>query len=459
MRPRFGLGKTFLLAALLWSGGIPAPRNALAAPGPSAPVVSTGSTTSYAPARARRLDLLGRINRETRTFYRQLRRSLVRVKLDPDPLDLLPRNMRTPFERWRRRWIIHHHFRARPKRSAVAPKNTPTIIITPEIKYTAHPQRTLNATQRRRLRFIAHKPRVELFLIRQFRIARHLPPRQRWPLLRLVMQRIHTLRFGARQSVLGVVVGRQKRVLVLELLGPPGKKLPVTLTTADGKTIQADILGMDYAHAMTILSLPPSAELPGVRLARRLPRPVHMLLAINTVSPSLRWCTPLQSHRSDRIRGLCSFPTGDEGPEFFFNLHGELAALTVGSHALGLSRHVGWFTEFVRTGRIRGWKFGIGYLMLPRNSPLRKKIRGIDDRPAMLVQKVFEHSAAKRGGIRPGDIILAIAGLPVDNLAAIVRKARANPSYVPVVLIRNGRVLRLHIRLRGGRGPGNTPAR
>ncbi len=459
MLPRFGLGKTALLAALLWSGGIPAHRNALAAGRPFVPVVSTGSTTSRAHARARRLDLLGRINRETRTFYRQLRRSLVRVKLDPDPVDLLPRNMRAPFARWQRRWIIHHDFRARPRRSAAAPKNTPTIIITPEIKYAAHPKRTLNAAQRRHLWFIAHNPRAELFLIRQFLLARRLPPRERWPLLHLVTQRIHMLRFGARQSVLGVVVGRQERVLVLELLGPPGKKLPVTLTAADGKKIQANILGQDYAHGMTILSLPPSAELPGARLARRLPRPAHMLLAINTVSPSLRWCTPLHWRQSDRIRGLCSFPASDEGPELFFNLHGELAALTVGSHALGLSRHVGWFAEFVRTGRIRGWKFGIGYLMLPRNSPLRKKIRGIDDRPAMLVQKVFEHSAAKKGGILPGDIILAIAGLPVDNLAAIVRKARANPSHVPVVLIRNGHMLRLHIRLRGGRGHKNTPTR
>ena len=463
---RFQAGRFLVwggLAALLMAGtapGAPASPRLAAEPGPGGWLASPAapSRTDSAAKRAvpRRCyprsapRLLRRLNRESEAFYRRLRRRLVWVRLDPNPMHWLPANMQGGFRQWMQHWVIQHDFRARRHRPPGPAGHAAVITIIPRRRAATRPP-SLTPYERQRLHWFLNNPHAETFLLQRYLWSEHpwQHPQLR-PVLRLVRQRMDLLRMGVDRQVLGLVVHSGRRVFTPILLGLPGSPRAVTIITADGAKRRATVLGEDYSRGLTVLKLPVTADPASATLAVNLPRPAELLVALQVASPALQWTMPLGRAALRPGRGaLPWFRLAGGQYVLFFNLRGQLAALANGPSAIGVCRRTEWLTAFIRSGQVPQWRLGLRYVMVPPDSPLRRQIPALGRRPAMLVQAVFNHSAAWAGGIKPGDLIVSIAGVPVGRWDSILHALRRGPRNIPVSLIRQKRPLLLQVRLHG----------
>ncbi|EQD32664.1 serine protease [mine drainage metagenome] len=82
------------------------------------------------------------------------------------------------------------------------------------------------------------------------------------------------------------------------------------------------------------------------------------------------------------------------------------------------------------------------------NDPLRKHIADLGHKPAMRVIGTFPHSPAALAGVKKGDIIIAIDGLPILNFRQIHRHIEADPQHVDLTVLRHGKTQHIIMRLR-----------
>jgi hypothetical protein len=260
---------------------------------------------------------------------------------------------------------------------------------------------------------------------------------------------------------------------VLSVLGVGSAKRGVAVTTPEGHTYRAAVLGVDYHRDMTELQLPAQAQVPGISLAPHWPRQAEMVLAINGGSPGIKWthlCGQMRwshRHRSRNRRAdsryvhhhgggrqrITSFFQMVNLPRFFIDVKGQLAAVSSNSMAMVMGGKFSVLRQFVETGFVAYPRFGIKYKLLSPQSKWRRKYPGIGSSAAALVQKVFPHSPAQRSGVKPHDIILTIDRMPIDQLGRILKAARRHPDDIPITVLRRGRRLNLTINLLPPHGP------
>ncbi len=406
-------------------------------------------------------DILALISRESQKFYKHLQRSFVTVEIDPNPLHLLPKQLQKPFLTWEKNWVAQHDFRANPSARGEGPSE-PRIVIRPDLKSQSTKAPALNRSQEQRLIQINHHAPAELFLMRHYLFETHpLPPRQFWPEIQLINARLETLTSRNSNTVRGLIVGPRGYILVLSLIAPPDDRRPITIWDAGGRKFSAHILGVKPDVGMTILTLKTNRKLPGVSLIRHPLRPAELLFAVNATAPSAHWVMPLGGQRSGAAGhgryGRKNHPglVGLMGisPAFAFTLHGHLAALNLKRGFFPLNRNWGGLKSFILTGSPQTPRFGIQYAIITAHDPLRKHIADLGNKPAMRVIGTFPHSPAARAGVKNGDIIIAIDGLPILNFPQIHRRIEADPQHVELTVLRHGKTHPIIMSLRHAAPP------
>jgi hypothetical protein len=412
------------------------------------------------------------LDRETEQMYQYVSRSLVEVHLSRDVTKMLPPPLRKKFVEWEEQWVTSHHFR--PMRPRPFAGGGPSITIRPDLN-RRHEAESRRKDAERWFRHLQKRPIGQLFLLQRFLVMKlhafgnpHL-----MPILQAVHLRIESYHDGLRNRVYGLVTGHHGHVLVLSVLGVGSAKRGVAVTTPEGHTYRAAVLGVDYHRDMTELQLPAQAQVPGISLAPHWPRQAEMVLAINGGSPGIKWthlCGQMRwshRHRSRNRRAdsryvhhhgggrqrITSFFQMVNLPRFFIDVKGQLAAVSSNSMAMVMGGKFSVLRQFVETGFVAYPRFGIKYKLLSPQSKWRRKYPGIGSSAAALVQKVFPHSPAQRSGVKPHDIILTIDRMPIDQLGRILKAARRHPDDIPITVLRRGRRLNLTINLLPPHGP------
>ncbi len=384
--------------------------------------------------------ILTQLDWETRALYSHLRRSLVRVKLDPNPVHILPPDLQRKFLTWERQWVLSHHFHAanRPEH------HRPTVAIVPESSRAAGHGK-LTGAQRRQLASLSHNSIAQLFLMRHFLFEQHHPDQPPpWKYLQLINQRLMLLRQHDADSLPGVVIGPQHHILVLGLLGTPGTKGSVPVVDFRGRTMTGRILGVDSYRNLSVVSLPDAVHWPSITLANAGRGGDRMQLSLDPNTRALQWKIRLRGNRNRH------FP-GNRGSAYRTRLmlsrQGWLTGVQSGMQIFRVTRHNPIFSEFIATGVIRPQRFGIKYALVEPNAPIRKQNPLLGNRPAILVLQVFPHSPAREAGIKQGDLITAMNHISIIKLPLIMRNIRRNPRVVSVSLIRHDHPLTLTIDL------------
>ncbi len=398
---------------------------------------------------------------ETSEMYSYVSKSLVEVHISRDPTEMLPPRLRSRFLAWEKHWVLAHHFR--PMRANHYGHRGPTITIVPDVSQPPTGENGQSRSSRssadaeKWLKNLRRRPIAELFLLQRFLIKLHAfgkPPLM--PILQAVHLRIMAFHSGLKNRVYGMVTGRHGHVLVLSLLGVWARGAKVAVTAPGGRTYQATVLGTDFMRAMTELELPRGADVPGIKLSRRLPRQAALTLAFDGGAPGIHWehlCsetsrTPWRrsANRSARQR-IHRFFQIVSVPRFYIDLRGRLTAISTLRASLVAGGKYSLLRTFIQSGFSSGPRFGIKYRLVSPKSALRHTFPELRGRPAALVQAVFPNSPAARAGIRRGDFILSIDGLPITQLHKIIQSARRRPYDIPVELLRQNELLKCTINL------------
>ena len=421
---------------------------------PAAPRVAQLSTAAKIGQMGISGTLLGQMSQATQSLYNHIRQSLVIIKPSRNPDALLPPNLRAKFDRWKLHWIQHHHLTVHGRHLHPGRHSVPTVVIEPLRTRPDHHRRNpqLTPRQQQELDKIADDRHVEIFLLRHF-LFRHGPGKTDlpWPILHGILLRLREIERHLNQTVYGLATGKPNRILVLEVLSPPGARAKVQVILPDGKAAAAHVFATNYFLNLTVLQLSPATKVPPIPMVRQLPPHPGLLLAVAADQPAVRWLVPVRgpgfASRAAHAPLMFFLRTAPH-PAFIFSPSGELAAVTTWKKALGVAGKKSYIRNFIEYGQIEQVRFGIRYAMVPGNSPLRREVPRLGRRRAIEVLGIYPHSPAQRAGIRPGDIIFGIDGIGLADFSRIAKKIHADPDHVAVRLARHGKIITVHVTLR-----------
>ncbi|MGC8551812.1 MAG: S1C family serine protease [Phycisphaerae bacterium] len=426
----------------------------------------TVTATTASPAGSS--SLAAQLTAETRKIRQELSKSMVLVVPNPNPDDILPDNLCREFRSWKINFIRRHGFFASHHPQHGKQFTTPGVSIVPQNIWDHQSQSKQSGESdqvAKRLADLRHNPRAELFLLKRFLITLNQEDRPApWQIWRVVNNRIALLQHGPREPLAGIVVENPDRVLVLTAIAGPQSKQTVKVILPDGRNVTARILGSDYIHNLTMLKLPTEAATSPLPLSHQMMRAAAALVAVPIKHPHNDWILLPNTQnsrmadfdsRGNRMRRTLPrriyAPLND--PAFLLDFSGRLVGFSGNGRLVNLAHMRRGFLAFVRTGNWPTVSFGIKYTQVSLNDPLRQQWPALGNQGAVRVDKVLKNSPAQAAGIRPGDIITRIDGVPIRFFAHVMDRVSDNPSRVRITLLRDGRHKKLLADLSQHRRP------
>ena len=239
----------------------------------------------------------------------------------------------------------------------------------------------------------------------------------------------------------------------------------VTVTTADGKTLPAKVIGVDSKTDLALLKTE-GAEFPFVTFSSQAPRVGDWVIAVG--NPFGLGGTVTAGIVSARGRDIGSGPYDDflqidapvnhgnsGGPTF--NSNGEVVGVNTaifspsgGSVGIGFAISSDVVKSVVQqlkdSGVVtRGW---IGVEIQPVNQDIADSL-GLKSTGGALVAQAQKDSPAAQAGVKSGDVITAVDGETVADPHELARKIAAfgPKKTVTLAIIRNGAPLSLEVTL------------
>jgi hypothetical protein len=158
------------------------------------------------------------------------------------------------------------------------------------------------------------------------------------------------------------------------------------------------------------------------------------------------------AHIEDFIQSDVSLNPGNSGGPLI-NLKGNLVGIntairTVSGGYQGISFSIPSnivikvYRELLRYGRVRrGW---LGFFVREGRSSVQNRNRYVE------ITSIIKNSPAAHSGLRQGDIIRAIDNINIKSISSLVNIIARKPigSKIAIVIARNGRLYRVHLKLR-----------
>jgi S1-C subfamily serine protease len=103
--------------------------------------------------------------------------------------------------------------------------------------------------------------------------------------------------------------------------------------------------------------------------------------------------------------------------------------------------------EIIKHGKVRRALLGALIGQVQPNDPIRQQVPVLGARPALRVSMVAPRSAAEAGGLKPDDLILSLAGEPVENLPTFAAAISSHSGPTELKIIRNGQEATVTVNL------------
>ncbi|HEV2293745.1 MAG TPA: PDZ domain-containing protein [Tepidisphaeraceae bacterium] len=103
--------------------------------------------------------------------------------------------------------------------------------------------------------------------------------------------------------------------------------------------------------------------------------------------------------------------------------------------------------EIIAHGKVKRAQLGVLIGQVQPNDPIRQQVALLGARPALRVVKVFPNSPAVAGGLKAGDLVLALAGEPVEDLPTFAAAISSHSGPTELKLIRDGKETTITVNL------------
>jgi S1-C subfamily serine protease len=224
----------------------------------------------------------------------------------------------------------------------------------------------------------------------------------------------------------------------------------ITLTTPDGRTLAAQLVGRDPALDVAFLRTETGATPVADVAAGAELRVGHLVLAVGTgPRASAGIVSAIEAGRGGAAAGdavvidLTLYPGFSGGP--LVDVLGRVVGITTS----GRSRHMQYAIraaavtrlaeQVARHGRIPRAYLGVGTQPVAMPEALRQRL-GLAQETAVIAVNVRAESPAAAAGLMIGDVIVSIAGAPIaepEDLVAVLRPEQVGQTVV-VKIVRGG---------------------
>jgi serine protease Do len=238
----------------------------------------------------------------------------------------------------------------------------------------------------------------------------------------------------------------------------------VRIRLADERELDARVVGRDALLDLALLKINGASGLPAARLgssdAIKVGQPV--IAVGNPFGLGHTVTTGIVSAKAralglgpydDFIQTDASINPGNSGGPLF-NAQGEVVgintAIRTDANGIGFAIPVDALKdvlpELMEKGHVERGKLGLTF---QRVSPDLAKALGLESPSGALVAEIEPGGPAERAGIRPGDVIVAVEGVPIRHADELARQvARRKPgSPLSVTVLRDGKRFELHATL------------
>lgn len=186
---------------------------------------------------------------------------------------------------------------------------------------------------------------------------------------------------------------------------------PMRVLMGDGKLTNAKFVGSDRKTNLTVLQLEDHGGRPA-RLARSRPDDGVLTLVV----------------AADGSARLVVWTNLHPEPGLIVMSDGSVAGFGFNGQFLGASASKPIVDQIIATGQVHRAILGVKVREVRKDDALRQHMPALGNRSAIRVEEVDKNSAAARGGLRVGDLILAVAGQPVGDA----------PTFAAVIATRDG---------------------
>jgi S1-C subfamily serine protease len=188
-------------------------------------------------------------------------------------------------------------------------------------------------------------------------------------------------------------------------------KISLRVLMGDGKLTTAKFVGSDRKTNLTVLQLENRTGQP-VALARSRPDDGVLTLVI----------------ASDGGARLVVWTNLHPEPGLIVMPDGSVAGFGFNGQFLGAAASKPIVDQIIATGEVHRAVLGVKVREIRKDDVLRQHVPALGNRSAIRVEEVDGDSAAARGGLRVGDLILTVAGQPVGDA----------PTFAAVIATRDG---------------------
>lgn len=127
--------------------------------------------------------------------------------------------------------------------------------------------------------------------------------------------------------------------------------------------------------------------------------------------------------------------------------NGRIAGFAHGGQFLSSPAVAPIVQQLVEFGEVKRAVLGVRVTEVRPNDPIRQQLPALGRQPAMRVERVYEQSAADKSGLRPGDLILSVAGESVGDLPTFAAAIAARQGPTEMRVLRDGQIITVRVEL------------
>jgi S1-C subfamily serine protease len=245
---------------------------------------------------------------------------------------------------------------------------------------------------------------------------------------------IHTRPLPQGKLVLvatGLLIDHEGYVVVpLYVDRPTIGNSPLMVRMGDGKLTTARFVGSDPMTKLTVIQLDNHNGTPAT---------------ISHARPDEGSLTLVMS--ADGGARLVVWTSQHPEPGLIVTADGSVAGFGFGDRLLTAAACMPIVQQIIATGQVHRAVLGVWVREVPKDDVLRQSSPALGTKPAIYVENVEANSAAQAGGLRPGDLILAVGGEPVGETETFAAVTATGSGKTELQVLRDSAALTLSVDL------------
>ena len=205
---------------------------------------------------------------------------------------------------------------------------------------------------------------------------------------------------------------------------------PLMVRMGDGKLTTARFVGSDPMTKLTVIQLDNHNGTPAT-ISRGRPEEGSLTLVMS----------------ADGGARLVVWTSQHPEPGLIVTPDGSVAGFGFNDRLLTAAACMPIVQQIIATGQVHRAVLGVWVREVPKDDALRQNSPVLGTKPAICIVNVEANSAAQAGGLRPGDLILAVGGEPVGETETFAAVTATRSGKTDLQVLRDSAMLTLSVDL------------